>query len=72
MRTHARTQASVAALGWQAHGGAGAREREGGRLRGEAYLVRIDVVLPHLRRQLARHALVCFHLTQPLLSVRRW
>ena len=51
-------------------GGAGARGREGGRLRGEAYLVRIDAVLPHLRRQLTRQFLVRLHLTQGVL--RRW
>ena len=72
---HTHTQgcgggAGAAALGRQAHGGAGARGREGGRLRGEAYLVRIDAVLPHLRRQLTRQFLVRLHLTQGVL--RRW
>ena len=58
-------------------GGAGAASarrrggaREGGRLHGEAYLVRIDAVLPHLRRQLTRQFLVRLHLTQGVL--RRW
>ena len=62
---------------WRWGGGAGAASarrrggaREGGRLHGEAYLVRIDAVLPHLRRQLTRQFLVRLHLTQRVL--RRW